>query len=166
MPTETARREARRLAGWLVLILVLGGMVIMGIGYLRERRFRGDLRDERDRSDAALTKEVKRLTTQIDETREKATFGSCRSGNLVRAYLVVRAAEFPVASDKTPALTTKLAPQIFPLIACDYFAKTGERKPLTETVQAQFLEMFKKGLWPTVENGKITGSVPFKLSAP
>lgn len=71
---------------------------------------------------------------RMDREQQRQIEAACRRGNVVRAYLVLRAREFPTQNDGQPSRTTQLSPELFRLQDC------ANQKPMGLERQEQYLQ--------------------------
>lgn len=79
---------------------------------------------------------------------------ACVRGNLVRGYLIGRAAQLP------PTPLGDVAPVIFPLLVC---SEDGNFSRMTSGEAAKFIALLNRGREPIVVDGIVTDSKPLPL---
>jgi hypothetical protein len=65
----------------------------------------------------------------------RAQVAACARGNVLKAYLLLRAREFKRTDRGQPSSTTHLAPELFPLLDC----RAEPPRPMARASQAKYL---------------------------
>lgn len=105
--------------------------------------------------------DARRLHSDGERDSFARVVDTCNRGNPSRAYLQLRAIEFPKSVVTGKSYTTEVAPDVYQLLDCEKTVAAHHPVALSREAAATYLGYFQVRRVPVVKDGRVVDTIPF-----